>query len=727
MAIIMKSNIIFVVILCLLTGFYSDSVFAQTTDTETQAQLEINKTALISEGATEQNRVNAAVLLLLSTDKQAKTILLDVLAQKANPVSRIAVCQALKQSRTWEESVKNKDDFFEPLFLMLSEGNAQEGKSAADAMLIYDYKKIASRLKQIIDDPKSPEQIKLNAIYAIKVRPDKTAILDLIQLLNNSNQAVAREAEESLNKILGVPVGASKTEWERIARELEKKSREEFITDRLVMQYDKVRQLEENLAEWKKLYKTGLDKFYEQTLDDTAREKFIIDQLGSSKDEIKIWAITKVDGWKTSGKPVPDLMSKEVLKLINSDNRTIRLETVKLVAGFGSIAPAEQILNQFKVETDPIIQVEQFKALGEAIYYGLLPGSNVSISSETRIEALNIAGGYLDSNDLDSVITAARVIRKLLDQNGLENTVAQKYFSLLLKRYESIDPNQESKRSELVSVMGKLCQEGSHYRVDAANIFRKSFEAGLADSLGLVRGASIVGIENIGQAEALKIIREKKMYDDSVDSVRLSVFQLAEKAGGSEDLEWLNGKLNINGDSEPAWKAFIAIIGRGTFEQMLSWTEQFGTENLNSTYKTQLLLAIESKAAQGNLVIPEKLKLTLADVYEQSGDFDKSLGYLNDYIVKSGTNDSLKAAAIRVYLKKQDIVKALEIIDLEIKEKDITSDNPICGIIDAFIKDPASNPDQKNAFIAGLAAIPAAERISWAELLKGWSTPIEKK
>lgn len=726
MAIIMKSKLIFIVLFYLLTGCFlgSSDVFAEAASTETQAQqLEINKTTLISDGSTEQNRVNAAVLLLLSTDKQAKAILLEVLAVKTNPVARVAVCQALKQSRTLEESIKSKDDFFEPLFLMLSEGNALEGKSAADAMLIYDYKKIAYRLKLIIDDPKSTEQIKLNAIYAIKIRPDKDAILDLIKLLNNSDSAVAREVEGSLEKILGVPIGASKSEWDRISGELVKKSRDEFIADRLVMQYDKIRQLEEEFAEWKNLYKSGLDKFYEQTIDDSAKEKFLIDQLGSSKNEIKVWAITKVTGWKTSGKPVPDLLSREILKLINSDNRSIRLETAQLVAGFGSIAPTEQILNQFKVETDPVVRIEQFKALGEVIYYGLLPGSNLKVPNEIRIETLDIAGGYLDSTDLDSVITAARVIRKLLDQNGLENTIAQKYFSLILKRYEAIDPNQEGKRSEIVSVMSKLCQEGSHYRVDAVNIFGKSFEAGLADSLGLVRGASVVGIENIGQAEAIKIFRERKLYDDSVDSIRLNIFQLAEKAGGSEDMEWLSGKMNNNGDAEPAWKAFLAIITRGSFEQMLSWTERLSAGNINSNYKTQLLLAVESKAVQGNLAIPANLKLALADVYEQSGDFDKSIGYLNDYIGQSGTNDSLKATLTRVYLKKQDIANAIVIIESLIKEKDITPDNSICGVIEAFMKDPAANPDQKNALIAGLAIIPAPERPSWAELLKSWSAP----
>ncbi len=75
---------------------------------------DINKTALL-ENPTAKNRVDAASLLLVSENPEARKILLDVLSQADNPAARAAVCEALSPTRTWQTPLRNKEDFIKPL------------------------------------------------------------------------------------------------------------------------------------------------------------------------------------------------------------------------------------------------------------------------------------------------------------------------------------------------------------------------------------------------------------------------------------------------------------------------------------------------------------------------------------------------------------------------------------------------------------------------------------
>jgi len=162
-------------------------------------QLKINRDALL-QGASEQLRVDAATELLLSGEKTARQILLDTLAQQENPAGRLAVCKALAQARSFQESIKNRHDFIGPLFEILETQTGPEAKLAAEATLIFEYRTISKQLKQIFGDAKLPIAARLNGIYALKLRPDQDAITELIKLLDDPDKGIAKSAEGALQE-----------------------------------------------------------------------------------------------------------------------------------------------------------------------------------------------------------------------------------------------------------------------------------------------------------------------------------------------------------------------------------------------------------------------------------------------------------------------------------------------------------------------------------------------
>ncbi len=717
-------RIFYNLIAVLFLFFLCAQTVASNEDVQVKAQFEVSKSALFDGGSSEKNRVNAAVLLLLRKEPQARDILLSALSDSNNPIPKIAVCKALNQSTTWVESIYNKEDFIVPLLSVL--GGDQEGKAAAEALLIYDYKEISDQLIKIIKDNKAEKKKRLDAVYALRLRPDKEAMLKLIELVDEGDADVSAAAAQALEKLLGVPAGADKAEWQRISAELKKKSRDEFVSDRLIRQYDKVRALEEELAGWKQLYFNALNKFYDQLIEDDVKQRFLADQLGDSREEIILWSLEKLESWIKSGKAVSADVCKPLLDQVSSRYRNVRLWVAKLLASLGYTAPSEALLAQLKVETDPSVKMEQFKALGEAIYFGLSPGSQVKIDNQVRIDTLGIASGYLNSDKLNDSITAAKVIQKLLEQNGLEHSVAKSYFQEISDRYSKIPPEKAAERGEFASVMSRLSQNSSFYRVDAAAIFKPLFEKGLSENGLLVKQSSMNGLENIDPVGALKIFRDLKLYNDPTESIRVGVYDLAEQVGGNEDLAWLVEKLPSNGDSEVAWRVFSAVAERLDGDINLKWLEKIDKGQVNVDHYLRYLSLVENKLQQAKKDLPLTLKIEKAQILKDKGDLDNSLSYYNACLadannISADQKDVVCSEMAGVYIAKQDFANAGDKISKLLASRDLTEDDYLAVYISNFIKNESVEPDAKASFLGVIGSLQVAERPVWSSMMAKWS------
>jgi HEAT repeat protein len=530
-------------------------------------QQKINRASLL-EGANDQIRIDAAIELLLSEDKFGRQVLIEALKQNENLAAQAAVCKALAQSRSWLTVVRNKTDFIEPLFNILLTQPDTSAKLAAEAMVIFEYKQVVPRLEKIAADDTSDPPARLHAIYALKLRPEKPAIFALITLLGNKNRQVADAAAAALQDSLGIPAGTDPKVWEQITKELERKSPDEFVRDRLVRQEARVHQLEASIKRWQLLYISALDNLYRGTNDDTARAAFLQERLLSDEPDVQLWAIRRVSEWRMGNKPLPESFGPILLNLVSANDPAVRLETAKLFALTSYLAPAPALLKQLQVEKDEDVRTELFIALGEACNYASVSKSEVTVPEDVQKATRELAAQYLADNDPRKARRGAEVLGKLLMNNVGDKGEAQKYFSVLVDRYrrEKDEPNNPL-RAPLLDVMAGLCGQGAAYRVSAAEIFGPLFEQALSARENSVREAAVAGLIKIDGPRALGMLVARDMKDDPSPAIRANMMDLAGKIGGPNDVTWLVTKINSNGDSDTAWRAVLEIFISGRMDK----------------------------------------------------------------------------------------------------------------------------------------------------------------
>ena len=693
------------------------------------AQLEINRTALL-EGPGEQIRVKAAAVMLLSEEPLARKILLETLSRPENSDARQAICEALSQSRAVRMAVRQKSDFVQPLLDILATEDFTGAKLAAEATLIFEYDQISKPLEEMASDSSLPVRARLNAMYALRLQPDMRAIFRLIKLLDDSDPQVVAEAERTVRS-LGIPVGKDAEARRQIIDELQRKGKDTFLRDWLIRQEGRMREMETELELWRNLYLGALGKIYDGISDDAARGKFLAAHLVDSKVVVRLWAVEKVSQWRVGTKSkFPVELGPVLVSLVSDRSRDVRLKTAKLLSLMGELDSAQRLLEQLKVEKDDEVRTELFVALGGACYYAFLPNSGIKIPPEIRKRTLELATEYLSEQDPKKAQKGAEVMRKLLEQDGLATGEVDRYLSLLVKRYTQ----QQSKasgtlRGELLRAMAGLCAQ-SVYRAESIRRFAPLFEEAVNDEADLVREAAVDGLIHIDKTAALKRFRKVLVNDSSV-IIRKKLIELAGEVGGHEDLGWLVEKIGATTDSEPAWQAMRKIFNRpGCDAAVLSdWIARFDSQGIKAVLTKEQLISFleiaERKAISEDK--PEMLKdirERLAGLYRQSGEFEQAAEYLGMLREITGTEEEKErflGCLLDVYLRWPNVEAAVRLVSNRLLSKDLEPNDVIVRSIGNYLTDLDDEVDP-DALLKALSEIKTAgeSRPMWAEQLRRW-------
>ena len=530
---------------------------------ELSRQLKINRNALL-QGASEQIRIDAATVMLFSEDPQAREILLEVLSEGDNAAARTAVCKALSQARGVQESIKKEEDFIFPLLKILAT------KDFAEATLLFKYEAISGPLEKMAADRSLPVKARLNVIYTLKLQPDMRAIFQIIRLLDDPDKQVATEAENALRS-LGIPIGRDAETRKQIIEGLKRKGRDEFLRDWMVRQDTQMRNIEAELELWKGMYLSSMNKIYDGLSDDAAKGKFLAEQLGDSREKVRLWALEKISQWRVGTKSeLPAELGPVLVKLISDQSRDVRLKTAGLLSLMGQLNSSQALLRQLDAEQDDEVRTELFVALGGACYYAFLPSSEVKVPEEVRQKTLEWATKFLLDDDPKKSQKGAEVIRKLLEQEGLASVEAERYFDLLAERYRrQKDKSGDVLRGELLGAMAGLCGSRSVHKAEAAKIFEPLFEKALNDEANLVREASIEGLINIDKTKALGKLKGG-FANDSSAKIRQMVIKLASEVGSGDDLAWLSERLG-SAESEQVWQSMLTIFKAVDADTLDKW------------------------------------------------------------------------------------------------------------------------------------------------------------
>jgi HEAT repeat protein len=727
---------LYLLVLLILAGCQQDAVKKDEAVTpvaesssmvDTETQLKINQEALLR-GATDENRLDAAIVMLFNDSPRARQILIDALKQSENKPARVAVCRALVVSRETRRVIKNERDFIGPLGEMLRTEDAGTAKFAAEAALLYEYDEIDDVLETMAKDATLPVRARLNAIYAMKVQLDIRAITRLVELVDDKNTQVSAAARESLGSI-GIPVGRDRASRARVISELRTRGMERFQRDWMIRQERRVSALERERDLWRKLYLGALGRIYAGLGDDGQRGKMLTEQLASSEPAVRLWALDKASQWRigTQSK-LPAEIGPFLIKLISDDDRDIRLATARLLSLTGELGSPKQIVEQLDIEKDDEVKLELFVALGAACQYALVPTSGVQLSAELRTRAMGWAAAYLNDEDAKKSHKGAEVMRKLLEPGGLSSEEAEKFLDMLVERYKRARQTSDGMlRGDLLGTMARLCGQ-SAYRSESARRFSSLFEKALNDETDLVREAAVDGLICIDKPKALRILAKDYLNDRS-QIVRSRVMELAGEVGGKEDLSWLWDKVGTNSESGAAWQVMLKIFNGCDVNVVEVWLGRFdspaGRQKLSDEQLVSFLELAERKAAGENRVPTLRtIREKLARLYAKTGRFERAAEYLGVLRESAKTAEQKYAVLgqlMDVYLRWPKLDAASQLITNRLLEGDVGADSAVVRSIDAFFDNPTGVADP-NALLLMLRQIkPAEQRPVWEQNLARWN------
>jgi hypothetical protein len=692
---------------------------------ESGLQLKVNQQALM-QAEDLQTRVDAASVMLYSESEKARDILLEVLTSPNNPPAAEAVCQAIKQSRSEDKSLKNKQKFIDALLEMLKSKDTEISHLAAETLLIFSYDEIQKPLLSLLKDESVSTQAKKNVIYALKLQPDMDATFELIKLLDSNNEEVISTAEEALNS-LGIPVTSQPNQRKLLIKEMKQKGKDSLFRDLRIRQQGQVSELEEKVQFWKDKYLESLEQLYGNT-PDKERGEFLADLLESSEPELRLWALDKVyQGRIGTAGQLPSELEPILVDIVSDPDKRVRLETAKVLALMSEINSAEQLLEQVKNESEPEVKSELFKALGSACRYAFSSNSEIELPEEVKQQTLDLAADFLMQKDPSRAQEGAKVIKRLIAQDNTPDDKAAGYLGMIAERFETAGEREnENLKIELLNIMADLCLEQNEHSRQASDIYKQVF----LNSLDIennenesVRLTAMEGLININKANALRIFRGR-MVDDPSEAIQGKLIKLAGEIGSEKDLQWLAGKVSENAQ---AWSAMLDIFQALDKQTNKQWYEKFVSdadsvavsdqqfvnflqiveEKLSSEEDLQTLITVREKLVElyKNTNAPDKAAQTLGKLLS-SADTEKKK---NQYFVK----------LMKLYLQTGEFAKVKDLINNRLLEGEFQENGQIIKTLEKFVSE-GKDAQVKN-LLSELNQIQIKERPLWESKLSSWN------
>ena len=677
----------------------------------------------LTRGSSAQSRTDAAIELLRRADDGAWEILLKAMLVKDNPGARRAVCQALIKSISWESSFRSRSPFIEPLVGMLVDESGADAKLAAESLMVFKYDEVSKRLSSLASASEIDRRIRLNAIYALSLWPDKGALLTLVNLLDDADVEVSSAAADALPG--WIAVGGDK---QKILLELQRKSPDEIIKAHLEDLRLEMGKVKVERDAWKKLYLGSIDQEYAKSGNEE-KGKILLKSMASELGSVRVWAVGKVAAYTGSR---PEGFRERLLALISDPERSIRLTTANTLANMSSLDPAAKLLDQLRVEKYTDVRLAIFDALGEACFFAFSPGSKIKLPESIRTETLQIATGYLSSPDGATAAKGAEVLGKLLELNGLPISDSQKYLLLLAKRYEDFKGMNGPLRGVLLNVMARLCSLGG-YQEKSAEHFGSYFIEGLAvkdDSS--VREAAAAGLVSIDKVVAFRLFKENGFANDSSALVRRMVIRLAGELGKPEELLWLVERVKSNGESEVAWEAMRNILLRQKAAEVYAWGQKLAERPDKSDHASELLEMTEKKAeGEKNIPVLTSARKSLLSLNLQKGNYSRVILYcskLLDSTKDASEVEKLQHILLGAYLMTDSNENVVQMFSSHLSRADIAAGNGFVNVIDNYLVNnnvPAAKKAAVVKLLAGIKLPPS--HTQWAGQIKKWQEQVTPK
>ncbi|MCE5340636.1 MAG: HEAT repeat domain-containing protein [Planctomycetaceae bacterium] len=690
-------------------------------------QLKINQWTLFN-STDEQIRVDTAKELIVDPTPDARKILLEALNSTDNVGAPSSVCQALSTYRSSAFLIPNRLDFILPLMNILRGANPDTGKLAAQAMLIFSLKEIKNYIDPIFRKPELPDTTRKNAVYALKLRPDKEAVLQLIDLLDSDDPVISSAAVQALDEWM--PIGTDKKKWQKIRGDIER-GKMDIVRERLLTGQDKIRSLKEDVLKWQKRYLASLDNIYLATTDDSIRAKFVAENLAFEHPSVKLWAIEKINMWQKSGKPLPvDVMQNPLVALVSDSEPEIRIAAIKLLGLLTNINSADALALQLKKEVFPDVKTEIIIALSHVCNFALSPGSQTQINPQIRIDTLHAAVDFF--NDVKPV-ESAEVIRNLLLQNGLEESEVKPYFEYIAANYHKTQDEQI--RTRLLEEMQRLCGNDSYYKAIAGEAFKDIFASAIDDKNSFVAEPAVSGLLRIDQAGAFALLKSKNFESHTSGKIRAELIAAAGQIGTAQDLQWLEtlaDTAETEDERQKASEAMMNIFQYCPTDALITWGQKLSAkaktkkDDILQTKSRMLFEAAEKKAeAEHDANALTRLQRKLADSYADALLYvpaAKYYGVLLQNTSDPNEKEELTTQLVDVNIRGGQIESVKQLLTNTLLAGDIGPDRKVAEILNKYFSENRGK-DVAGKLLRTLAAIELPKNAQyplWTDQMARW-------
>jgi hypothetical protein len=565
--------------------------------------------------------------------------------------------------------------------------------------------------------------------------PDKQAVIKLFSLMDSGEPQIVDAARSALAAV-GVTVSPDPAVRRQTLLELQQRSTEVFLKERVVRQETRMRETEgERESVWKK-YLADKTTLYNLQGAEDAKVKFLATHLAERETRVKLWALDRLEELRVGTSKAKFSALEPVLKdLISDPSRDVRLSTAKRLASLWELNVAKPLLDQLNLEQDELVRREILVALREACYTSLgdaAPGPR--IPDEIRAGTLAWGVKFLNEADAEKARVGADVIGKLLEPKGMKPEDVNNYLGALSQRYARMNPaNDVTLRGYLLNAMGGLCSSRSACREQAAKLFGPVFDQSLTDKNESVR---LIAMDGVVNANADKLIALRKLRKDlSADAsvrIRLKLIDLAGDGGEQQELDWLVEKLGVADEGEQAWEAMLEIFQRSPTALLADWVVRIKSPEVAAklTPEKQIpFFAMIRQKAQSESK-PELLKeahMSLADLYIATKSFKEASDCLRGLIAAGPTGQELarfQEQLLRVYLElgSAEATRTLVANYLSAKDFDLSPEGYVAKCIESYLSHPtAINPGELLESLQQVQVADPQVRQAWQALLSRWA------
>lgn len=511
-------------------------------------------------------------------DPAAKGPLLKILQDPTDKQARLAVIEALAER---DGSIP---DFTEPLMQVLLACDPDLQPAVLSALSLYRTPKLTEQLLSLAQDSKRTIPQRLAAVHALGRMLPEAAAGPLFRMMEAATAAQGERCElavacaNSLRELTHMDLGTNLAAWKAWWAKNGGKSAYQWLETKLDLVTNENRDLKKRLQQTEDAYIDSTIRLFRLGSPNEAdRTKAIQDYLGGVIPAQRRAGIELLATYLAAKQPIPPALRPAMRDLIDDPDPDVRRTAARVIGESGDLQAVKPLLEQSKVETDPMVNQAILVAIGQL-------GGDKSLLDQL-LEKMN--------SQVDAVsIGAAKAIAKIFqNQAQIKRSQRDHVVRALIKRYEMAAPDQTELKQELLLTMGLIPEYP----------FRAVFERELASNVANLRLYAVRGLGALKDVTLVNVLA--KQLNDSEPGVRAEIAtQIAKLTHDADAVEVLLTRVNPNNEKdnqvrEATWMAILSMIKSWSVDQQLQWANNLTlqADPINDEQKTALADSLETR------------------------------------------------------------------------------------------------------------------------------------